>query len=49
MERPAQRVTAAGVKATRIETMYIGVGSRTSPVAGTCGQIFIDDIRVVKP
>jgi len=46
---PLSEFTAAGVKATRIETMYIGVGSRTSPVAGTCGQIFIDDVRVVKP
>lgn len=38
-----------GVKATKIETMYIGVGDRGNPVAGTCGQIFIDDIRVVRP
>ncbi len=38
-----------GVKATKIETMYIGVGDRSNPVAGTCGQIFIDDIRVVRP
>lgn len=38
-----------GVKAAKIDTMYIGVGDRSNPVAGTCGQIFIDDIRVVKP
>jgi len=46
---PLSEFTAAGVKTTRIETMYIGVGDRSDPVAGTLGQVFIDDIRVVKP
>ncbi|MEN6575262.1 MAG: PA14 domain-containing protein [Phycisphaerales bacterium] len=46
---PLSEFTGAGVKATKIETMYIGVGDRSNPVAGTSGQIFIDDIRVVKP
>ncbi|MBP7051471.1 MAG: hypothetical protein KBE65_10695 [Phycisphaerae bacterium] len=37
-----------GVKTTKIQTLYIGVGSRTSPVSGATGVILIDDIRVIK-
>jgi len=28
--------------------MYIGVGSRTSPVQGGTGVVYIDDIRLIK-
>ncbi|MEN6578657.1 MAG: PA14 domain-containing protein [Phycisphaerales bacterium] len=37
-----------GVNAAKVEVMYIGVGSRTSPVQGGTGVVYIDDIRLVK-
>ncbi|HNS21140.1 MAG TPA: PA14 domain-containing protein [Sedimentisphaerales bacterium] len=37
-----------GVKSAKIQTMRIGVGSRTNPVQGGAGVIYIDDIRVAK-
>ncbi len=46
---PLSDFTDAGVNVTRIKKMYLGVGDRTNPTAGAYGQIFIDDIRVVKP
>jgi len=38
-----------GVNAARVKKLYLGVGSRTSPVPGGAGRIFVDDIRVTKP
>jgi hypothetical protein len=38
-----------GVNATKIKTMFIGVGDRNNPVADGTGMLFIDDIRVIKP
>jgi hypothetical protein len=38
-----------GVNAGKIKKMIIGVGSRTNPVADGAGELFIDDIRVIKP
>ncbi|HPC95505.1 MAG TPA: discoidin domain-containing protein [Sedimentisphaerales bacterium] len=38
-----------GVNLGRIQTMYIGVGNRTSPTAGGTGRIFIDDIGYGHP
>jgi len=37
-----------GVNATRIKTIYIGLGDRKAPSAGGAGQIYVDDIRVTK-
>ncbi|HNY79493.1 MAG: LamG-like jellyroll fold domain-containing protein [Sedimentisphaerales bacterium] len=38
-----------GVNLGRIQTMYIGVGNRTSPTAGGSGLVFIDDIGYGHP
>jgi hypothetical protein len=38
----------AGVDATRIKTLCVGVGDRTDPAPGGKGLIYIDDIRVAK-
>jgi hypothetical protein len=39
----------ADVNLSRIDTMTIGVGSRTSPTAGGTGVVYIDDISFGKP
>ncbi len=39
----------AGVDVTQVKKMSLGVGSLTAPAAGGAGQIYIDDIGVVKP
>jgi len=39
----------ADVNLSRIDTMTIGVGSRTSPMAGGTGVVYIDDISFGKP
>ncbi|MDI6449040.1 LamG-like jellyroll fold domain-containing protein [Anaerobaca lacustris] len=39
----------AGVTASRIQTMTIGVGNRTSPTAGGKGVVYIDDIGFGRP
>jgi hypothetical protein len=39
----------AGVNLARVKKVYLGVGSRTSPVKGGTGLIYIDDIAVTKP
>ncbi|HPC93804.1 MAG TPA: discoidin domain-containing protein [Sedimentisphaerales bacterium] len=38
-----------GVNASRVETITLGVGSRTSPAAGGDGIVYIDDIGFGKP
>jgi regulation of enolase protein 1 (concanavalin A-like superfamily) len=38
-----------GVNVAKVKKLYIGVGNRKTPVPGTAGRIFIDDIRVTKP
>ena len=38
-----------GVNAGKIKKMIVGVGSHTNPVADGSGEVFIDDIRVIKP
>ncbi|MDI6450486.1 carbohydrate binding domain-containing protein [Anaerobaca lacustris] len=38
-----------GVNLSRVDTMTIGVGSRTSPTAGGAGTIYVDDIAFGKP
>ncbi len=39
----------AGVNLSRVDTMTIGVGSRTNPAAGGAGVIYIDDVSYGKP
>jgi len=39
----------AGVTLSRVETMTIGVGRRTSPAAGGKGTIYIDDVGFGRP
>jgi hypothetical protein len=41
---PLTDLTSAGLKATAVESLTIGVGNRTSPSAGGAGMIYIDDI-----
>ena len=45
---PADEFTAAGVNVKAVKKMSIGVGNRSAPTAGGAGQIYIDDIRVIK-
>jgi len=45
---PLSQLTSAGVSATTVKKMYIGVGNRNSPKAGGAGTLYIDDIRVIK-
>ena len=39
----------AGVNLSRVQTMVIGVGSRTSPTAGGTGIVYVDDIGYGRP
>ncbi len=39
----------AGVNMARVETLYIGVGSRSNPTAGGSGMLFIDSIGYGTP
>jgi len=39
----------AGVNLSRIQTMVIGVGNRTSPSAGGTGTVYIDDVGFGRP
>jgi hypothetical protein len=41
---PLADLTAGGLKATAVDSIVIGVGSRTSPATGGAGTIYIDDI-----
>jgi len=43
---PLSEFSAAGVDLAHIKKMYIGLGNRTSPVAGGTGKIYVDDIAV---
>jgi len=38
-----------GVNLRRIDTMAIGIGSRTNPTAGGTGIVFIDDVAFGRP
>jgi len=48
VEWPIPLSDFAGVSATSVKTMYIGVGNRTAPAAGGTGILYIDDIRLKK-
>ncbi|MDI6450485.1 LamG-like jellyroll fold domain-containing protein [Anaerobaca lacustris] len=39
----------SGVNLSRVDTMTIGIGNRTSPTAGGNGVIYVDDIAFGKP
>ncbi|MDI9430935.1 MAG: hypothetical protein QM570_04360, partial [Planctomycetota bacterium] len=39
----------AGVNLARIQTMVIGVGSKTSPTAGGVGTVYVDDVGFGRP
>jgi hypothetical protein len=45
---PLSQFASAGVSMTRVKTLYIGLGSRTSPTPGGAGTIYIDDIWVTR-
>jgi hypothetical protein len=45
---PLADLTSAGVNATAVKKMYIGIGDRSKPTAGGAGRIYLDDIRVIK-
>jgi hypothetical protein len=38
-----------GVNLAKVKKLYIGVGDRNAPAAGSAGRLYIDDIRVTKP
>lgn len=46
---PLSEFTAAGVNVARIEKLFLCVGDKTAPVAGSYGMVFIDDIWVTRP
>jgi hypothetical protein len=39
----------AGVNLSRVQKLAIGVGSKTSPVAGGTGIVYVDDIGFGRP
>jgi len=39
----------ANLNLSNIKQMYVGVGNRTTPVAGGAGMLYVDDIRLYKP
>jgi len=47
-EWPVPLSDFAGVDASRIEKLIIGVGDRNAPAAGGAGQIYIDGIRLIR-
>ena len=42
-------LTEFGINATRVKTLFIGLGDRDNPTSGGAGRLYIDDIRVMKP
>jgi hypothetical protein len=46
---PLSELTSGGVNLTRIKSLVIGVGNRTSPVKGGAGTVYIDDIGFGRP
>jgi hypothetical protein len=37
------------VNLAKVKKLYIGVGDRDNPSAGSAGRLYIDDIRLTKP
>jgi hypothetical protein len=48
-EIPLSQFTSAGVSATKIKGLYLGVGDPDHPAPGGHGVLFLDDIRVITP
>ncbi|HNU30370.1 MAG TPA: discoidin domain-containing protein [Sedimentisphaerales bacterium] len=48
-EIPLSEFTAAGVKLTRVQKLYIGVGNRANPTKGGAGHLYIDGIGFGHP
>jgi hypothetical protein len=46
---PLTEFASAGVKMTAVESIVIGVGSRTAPTAGGTGTVYVDDLSVGTP
>ncbi len=46
---PLSDLTAAGMKATAVKSLTVGVGNRTAPVKGGAGTLYIDDIAFGNP
>jgi len=46
---PLSEFGAAGVKMNAVKSMVIGVGSKTAPVKGGAGTLFLDDIGFGRP
>ena len=46
---PLQAFADQGVNLTNVNSITIGFGNRTSPVAGGAGLMFFDDIRLYRP
>ena len=44
-----QAFTDQGVNLTNVNTITLGFGNRTNPVAGGSGMVFFDDIRLYRP
>ena len=38
----------AGVNLTNVNTITIGIGTKNSPAAGGAGQVYLDDIRLIR-
>jgi len=38
-----------GVNLAKVKKLYVGVGDRKAPAAGSTGRVYIDDIRVTRP
>ena len=45
---PLSDFAAGGVNLASVEKIYVGVGSRSNPTPGGFGQIYIDDVRVIR-
>jgi hypothetical protein len=45
---PLSTFTSSGIDVGSIQKMIIGVGDRTTPKVGGTGELYIDDIRVIK-
>ncbi|NQT02340.1 MAG: hypothetical protein HQ580_09970, partial [Planctomycetes bacterium] len=40
---------AFGINLTNVNTITLGFGNRSNPVAGGAGSVFFDDIRLYAP
>jgi hypothetical protein len=43
-----QEFAAQGVDLTNVNTITIGIGTKSSPAAGGQGQMYFDDIRLYR-